>query len=129
MAFVSVTRLRLRFWWYLPLFFRHALPSFQQSANAFGNLSTQVDRRGTVFWTLTVWLDEAAMRSYMTSGAHRKAMPKLVEWCDEASTVHWHQDAPTCTWQEAKQRMLGQGRLYPLKRPSKAHAAGLIPQI
>jgi hypothetical protein len=34
------------------------------------------------------------MRAYMTSGVHLKAMPKLLDWCGEASVVHWTQDDP-----------------------------------
>jgi hypothetical protein len=31
------------------------------------------------------------MRAFMLSGAHQRAMPKLFNWCDEASVVHWNQ--------------------------------------
>jgi len=34
------------------------------------------------------------MQTYMMAGDHREAMTKLVEWADEASAVHWHQDNP-----------------------------------
>ncbi|MDX2229231.1 MAG: DUF3291 domain-containing protein [Leptolyngbyaceae cyanobacterium bins.349] len=128
MAFVSITRLRLRSPLYLLPFFRYAIPSAQQSATAPGNLITQTRRVGlTAYWTLTVWEDEASMRRYMTSGSHREAMPKLAQWCDEASTVHWVQETTTLpTWEEIQQRMMTQGRLYPVKYPSSHHAAGVI---
>ncbi len=128
MAFVSVTRLRLRSPLYLLLFLRHAIPSSQQSIAAPGNLKTLTwQQRFLVFWTLTVWEDEASMRNYMRSGAHRQAMPKLAEWCDEASTVHWHQeDVEPPSWDEAIRRMLAEGRLAPVKCPSANHAAGVI---
>ena len=35
-----------------------------------------------------LWTDEAAMKSFMESGAHRTITPKLLEWCDEASVAH-----------------------------------------
>ncbi|MBF2026322.1 MAG: DUF3291 domain-containing protein [Oscillatoriales cyanobacterium C42_A2020_001] len=128
MAFVSVTRLRLRSWLYLPLFLRHAIPSSQQSMAAPGNLKTFTrQQRFSVFWTLTVWQDETSMRNYMRSGAHREAMPKLAEWCDEASTVHWHQEGiEPPSWEEATRRMLAEGRLAPVQHPSANHAAGII---
>jgi hypothetical protein len=41
------------------------------------------------FWTRTVWRDEAAMRSFMQSGVHRRILARLPEWCNEAAVVHW----------------------------------------
>jgi hypothetical protein len=40
-----------------------------------------------------VWRDEAAMRSFMLSGAHHRIMARLLEWCDEVALAHWVQDA------------------------------------
>lgn len=128
MSFVSITRLRLRSPLYLPLFFRHAVPSARQSVTAPGNLVTKTQAQGgTIFWTMTVWEDEASMRRYMTSGPHRKAMPKLAQWCDEASTVHWTQEEVELpAWEEIQHRMMTQGRLHPVRYPSKNQAANLI---
>jgi len=128
MSFVAITRLRLRSLLYLPGFMRYAIPSRQESVAAPGNITTKTLQQGlTVFWTLTVWQDEAAMRRYMTSGTHRKAMPKLAQWCDEASTVHWSQDnAELPPWEEIQQRMMAQGRLHPVKHPSRNQEMGLI---
>ena len=44
------------------------------------------------FWTMTVWENRAAMLAFMTSGAHKQAMPKLLDWCDEASVAGWEQE-------------------------------------
>ncbi len=61
------------------------------------------DRRLT-FWTMTIWREEADMRRYMTNGAHARAMPKLREWCDEASVVHWSEDGETLPdWEDRRE--------------------------
>src|SRR5260370_22933298 len=95
MALVSITRLRLRSWRFLPMFAWYVLRSARQAARAEGNLAAKLlrERRNT-FWTSTIWAGEAAMKKFMTSGAHGKAMRKLAEWCDEAAVDHWTPQTP-----------------------------------
>ncbi|MBX3413173.1 MAG: hypothetical protein KF708_10835 [Pirellulales bacterium] len=55
MYFVSVTRLRIRSWRSLPVFFYFTVRSLVQSKRAEGNLSTALTRDVClVFWTITV---------------------------------------------------------------------------
>ena len=125
MAFVSVTRLRIRSVWFMPRFALHALNSLRQCKHASGFLNGSLlpDRKLT-FWTMTLWENQAAMRAYMTGSAHLKAMPKLLVWCDEASIVHWTQDDVTLpSWEVAAQRMRTQGRLSKGGKPSAVHAS------
>ncbi|MBD2018904.1 DUF3291 domain-containing protein [Leptolyngbya sp. FACHB-36] len=128
MAFVSVTRLRLRSSRFLLPFLWEAILSLRQAKRASGNRFASTRRQPNhVYWTLTVWQDESAMRAYIRSGSHGRVMPKLIHWCDEASTVHWLQGgAEVPTWQEAERRMVESGRMYNLRYPSTAHAAGVI---
>jgi hypothetical protein len=75
-----------------------------------------------------VWVNEDAMRSFMLSGVHRRVMPRLLAWCDEASVVHWVQESPQLpSWDEAYQRMQRDGRPSKVKQPSAAHRAYKIP--
>ena len=125
MPFVSVTRLRLRSIRFLPAFAVHTLGSIRQVRQSAGFLGGSLlpDRRWA-FWTLTVWDDRDAMRAYMTAGAHRTAMPKLLDWCDEASVVHWDATTTTLpTWSDADARMRQDGRPSKVRRPSADHAA------
>lgn len=124
MAFISVTRLRIRSLRFLPAFAFDAVRTRNQAAEAAGFLGGSLlpDRRWT-FWTLTAWDDEASMRAYMLGGSHRTAMPKLMRWCDEASVVHWTQpsdDLPS--WTEADRRMRAEGRASKVRHPSPEHA-------
>ena len=93
MAFVSITRLRIRSTRFIPQFFIHTVQTRRQTKRASGFLggSFLADRKRT-FSTMTLWRDQGDMRAYITSGAHLKAMPKLLDWCDEASVLHWTQD-------------------------------------
>ncbi len=123
MPFVSITRLRLRSWRLVPGFLWHALLSGWQARSASGNLAALTLRDANLtFWTCTVWQDEAAMRAFMTSGAHRDAMSRLPEWCDEASVAHWQQDsAEPPAWSEIYRRMQSDGRRSKVRHPSPAH--------
>jgi heme-degrading monooxygenase HmoA len=124
MAFVSITRLRIRSVRFLPFFAIHALRSLSQAKASRGFLcgSLLPDRKFT-FWTMTVWESQQDMRNYILSGPHKKAMPKLLHWCDEASIAHWEQQESTApTWAEADRRMRTEGRISKVNHPSPSHA-------
>ncbi|PSN18804.1 hypothetical protein C7271_10635 [filamentous cyanobacterium CCP5] len=128
MAFVSVTRLHLRSWIYLPQFILYSNRALRQAKEAPGNLSAQVQKTdGLAFWTLTVWKHNKAMGQYMRSGAHKQAMPKLANWCDEAATVHWTQDSPEPpTWSEAATKLKADGHLVSVNHPAPSYETGEI---
>jgi hypothetical protein len=130
MPFVSVTRLRLRSYRYLPQFLWFAISSGIQVKRSPGNLNAAFLRGSRLtFWTLTIWKDEASMRAFMMSGAHRKAMPKLLDWCDEAALGHWTQNAAALPgWKEAHRRIVTEGRLSKVRYPSPDQRANRIPE-
>lgn len=124
MAFVSVTRLRIRSLRHMPLFSIHTLRVLMEvrRASRFVAGSLLADRTLT-FWTMTVWQAQSDMRHFMTRGAHLKAMPMLLDWCDEASVVHWVQDEEKApSWLEADIRMRNEGRPSKVRHPSPHHA-------
>jgi hypothetical protein len=126
MPLASITRLRVRSVRYLPEFLWRALASMRQARNSPGCLFADVRREvKTVFWTRTLWRDEPSMRAFMTAGAHRKVMPKLLDWCDEAAVVHWEQDDDSPPdWVAAETRMRGEGRTSRVRNPTAAHSRG-----
>ncbi len=124
MTFVSLTRLRIRSIRYLPLFAIHALQSLRQVKKAHGFLTGALlpDRNWT-FWTMTAWDERESMRRYMSTGAHKGAMPHLMHWCDEASVAHWEQEESILpSWEEADRRMRESGRVSKVNHPSPEHA-------
>jgi heme-degrading monooxygenase HmoA len=126
MAFVSVTRLRVRSVRFLPAFIWYARLSSRQARLAPGNLSVRLRKaEGLAFWTLTMWLDEGAMRAYRSAPPHRNVMPKLRQWCDEASVAHWTQESRESPgWGVAEERMAETGRLSGVSYPSSDQQAG-----
>ena len=129
MSLISVTRLRVRSWLYLPAFFVQANRSAKQAAAAPGNLAVRLlaDRR-FAFWTMTAWPNEAAMKAFMQGSPHGPVMRKLMDWCDEAAIVHWTQEnASLPGWDQAHQRMQQEGRRSKVHHPSAAYTAFVIP--
>ena len=125
MPVVSVTRLRVRSWRFMPGFIFSALRVGKQTTEAEGCVAAKVFRdRRNAFWTCTIWESEAAMKAFMVAGHHGAAMRKLMEWCDEASVAHWTQDGHGMpTWGEAHRRMLRHGRASKVNHPSDAQKA------
>jgi hypothetical protein len=100
---VSITRLRVRLFRYLPAFLLGSLRSARAAKNATGNLAVSVlSDANLAFWTRTLWADEQSMRAFMFAPAHRRVMPKLLQWCDEAAVTHWLQDSSEPpSWRES----------------------------
>jgi len=123
---VSITRLRVRSQWYLPLFLVHAMRTMSQAQNAEGIASVETRfEKNNVVWTKTIWQDENWMKKYRGSGAHQIAMRLLSEMCSEASVVRWNQEtADLPRWEEAHRRMLADGKLSKVKHPSPLQKSG-----
>jgi len=76
---VSITRIRVRSWWYLPAFFVQTLRIARQAARADGSLAVTLlrDRRNT-FWTSTGWSSEDSMKAFMHAKPHGPTMRRLL---------------------------------------------------
>jgi hypothetical protein len=129
MPFISITRLRVRSWRFLPSFFVQAVLSARQARTAAGNLSVSVLREsGRVFWTRTLWQSESSMKSYMLVGPHRRVMPKLLKWCDEAAVAHWtNESSQPPDWQEVHRQLVSIGRPSKVLHPTEAQRLFQIP--
>lgn len=130
MIFVSLTRLRIRSIRFMPFFAVYAFRSVRQVGKSTGfQTGALLNDRERTFWTMTVWDTLATMRAFMTTGAHKSAMPHLLEWCDEASVAHWEQDENALpSWAEAARRMRTEGRVSKVRFPSSRHATLDFPE-
>ncbi len=125
MPIISITRLRVRSWRFLPAFLIDAVRTARQAARSEGNLGVKVLRDAKhTWWTNTCWDSDASMRKFMLMKPHGPAMRKLLEWCDEASLVHWSQPDPALpSWTEAHRRLQAEGRPSKVLHPSPGHSA------
>ena len=129
MPVVSITRLRVRSWRYLPAFFIQTLRIARQAARAEGSLAVKLLRNSrNTFWTCTTWSSEAAMKAFMLAPPHGPTMRKLLDWCDEAALVHWTQDEHALpSWKEAHKRLQREGRPSKVSHPSAVHSSHTFP--
>ncbi len=126
MALVSLTRLHLRSVLYFPPFLLHTLRSMRQASETEGFLAgaTMAEMpRALGFWTMTLWRDVQAMRSFRNAAAHLDAMKRLPGWCDESAVTHYEAD-DLPSMEEAHRRMRESGKPTKLRTPSPLHAAG-----
>jgi heme-degrading monooxygenase HmoA len=117
---VSVTRIRVRSVKFIPTFmwmnFLTARQIVRSPGFSGGRLLIDANR---TFWTLTAWETEQNMKAFRGSGAHVRAMPRLLEWCDESSYAHWTTtDAVVPAWPEAYEHLVNEGRLSRVNHPS-----------
>jgi Domain of unknown function (DUF3291) len=126
----SVTRLRVRSLRFLPAFLWRSLLSQRQVMRAPGFIGGRllIDRELT-FWTLTAWESEQAMKAFRGSGVHARVMPRLSEWCSEASYTHWTPTEETLPpWDDAYERLVAEGRLSRVAHPTKNHEDRRFPK-
>lgn len=126
MPFVSITRLRVRAWRYLPAFLWNALASQRQLKRSDGFIQGALSTApGRVFWTASVWTDDAVMKRFRDTAAHKTAMPTLLDFCDEASLAHWVQDTDRLPDPAGMlERLHTAGRLSKVRHPSPGQQAG-----
>jgi hypothetical protein len=129
MSFVSVTRLRLRRFRHVPPFAFYTLLTLVQARRSKGNLTARAIRQdGLVFWTITLWSESDAMRAFRNRGWHGRVMPKLADWCDEATYVNWRQeDSEPPDLPHAYQRLISEGVASRVRYPSPNHLTRAFP--
>ncbi len=72
--YVSITGLRVRSFWFVLTFWRHAVASKIQSEKAPGILHSDVKRINGIQHTLTAWENREAMKKFIYSGPHAQAI-------------------------------------------------------
>lgn len=106
---IAITHLKVKSFWKLPLFLKHASASRKSALSAPGNMYVSTRNDGyLVFRTLTVWKDEQALMKYIHSKHHAAAMKMTAALSNEAYSTHWKADYIP-NWDEAL-RMLEASR-------------------
>jgi len=131
MIFVSATRLSLRSIFFLPGFLRANEAAVKELVQTKGFIQgTELTDKGLVFWTITMWDADTDMKSFRNGEAHRKAMQKLPDWCNEASYTHWLQEETTLPdWKTIHEKMITDGKLTKVRKPSARQSTKNYPPV
>jgi len=127
-VFISITRLSIRSLRFVRAFQRENAGIVEQIVRPPGFIAGRLlVETPLTYWTMTGWDDEAAMRAFVRSGAHRAAMPKLQDWSDESTYTDWlHQSRELPDWRSAAERLAAAPHPFRLHYPSSNHARGYV---
>lgn len=89
--YISITGLTVKSWLQSPTFWWHAIRSMRQARQADGNLSAESRTINGVHHTVSAWRDEAAMKAYLTTGAHLSAL-KVFKKIAKGKTLGFQSD-------------------------------------
>jgi hypothetical protein len=127
MPVIVVTRLRLRDPALFDEFVGAAFAVVQQAQSSDGNLASDLlADADNVYWTSTAWRtawrDRDAMNAFVGTEPHLSTMPRIDDWCDEATFVDWDQpSADLPGWQTRYERLVADGQVTKLSNSSDAH--------
>jgi hypothetical protein len=129
MAIIAITRLRLRDPALLDEFFTAAADLLLQAQGADGSIRADaIADANDVWWTVSAWRTRGDMRRYTATEPHRSAMPRLDDWCDEATFADWEQeDNDLPDWETSHEFLIEHGTSAPLSHPSPANATRDFP--
>lgn len=74
LVYVSITGLRVRNFWQIPVVWRHAIAFMLQAQGASGCLRAETKTIAGIHHTRSVWNDRDAMLTYLRAGAHLQVM-------------------------------------------------------
>jgi hypothetical protein len=107
---VLASRLELPSYRLVPGFMRRALAVHKATKTADGAIGASLDARpaGKVFWTLSVWQDEASLRRFVGHPVHRAVMQRYRGRTKHTTFTTWTIPADTPlppSWSDAKARV------------------------
>ena len=113
---VSVTGLRVKKWFLIPWFFRHAIPCLSSAQKSSGNVFTAVSTIDGVQHTLTIWKDKKSMLGYVYGNPHKKAI-SVFRRIAKGSTVSYEltydpNKNNTIVWEKALDHWRKNGKSY-----------------
>jgi heme-degrading monooxygenase HmoA len=108
-AYVMGSRFELRSAWRSPAFLVHSLRIWRQARRSPGilGLSLRAHPVSGVFWTLSAWTDEAALRAFAHADPHRTIIKRVRPWTKSATFRFWETASlsPAGLWADAERRI------------------------
>jgi quinol monooxygenase YgiN len=104
----SATFLPLKSWHFMIQFQLMTSKVLKQAKQSNGvvDYAVKADFPRKHFWTLSIWKDRDAMKTFVTSEPHATAVKKFSEWAGAgAAFVEWTSKSNTIDWVEAMKRL------------------------
>jgi heme-degrading monooxygenase HmoA len=116
----TVTRIAIRGPHVLPGFYRDSAASAIAAKGTPGALKTRLlgFPLWPVYYTLTVWESEAAMRAFVKTPAHRRAMANMGRYARTGRFATFAADTPRIGWRRAFRQLRTPSGVW--TRPEKA---------
>ena len=108
-VYVSITGLKVRHLWQVPVFWRHAIAAMMQARAADGCLRAETRTINGVHHTLSVWRDREAMLAYLRTGPHLAAMKVFRRIA--TGKVHGFETVEVPGWDRVHQLWQDEGRV------------------
>ena len=100
MMFISLTYIKVKSLWKVPLFMKHVSQINRQIARAEGVLETRLKGGLSKNYTITAWESKEAMLKFRNNGAHLEAMKATRHMSNEYTSCHYDADSLP-GWEEA----------------------------
>lgn len=128
MAYLSMTRLKLKSPRYLIPFWFHTQRVVKQIKESEGFLQVKLlVTHNLSMWTMTLWASEEALDNFYLIGAHLLVMKKLSEFSSEAMAGHQEIESNELpSWEYVRNELCRIGYLGKLKEPSTDHKNRII---
>lgn len=90
--FISLTYIKVKSIWKVPLFMKHVSQINRQIARAEGVLETRLKGGLSKNYTITAWKNKEAMLNFRNNDAHLEAMKATRHISDEYTSCHYEAD-------------------------------------
>ncbi len=128
MVYVSMTRMKLKAFYHLPLSLFHTVFIIRQIQQSPGFMVGKIMAAADLsMWTVTLWQSEVDLNNFYRSGCHAQTSRSIYHWATEAAHAHQAvqiQELPS--WATIAETLMAIGHFHQLDPASTNHTQRYI---